>query len=86
MCASPECCGCCEAWPESRLCDLDLIRKKERNELVAPTTMEKQINVNNMVFQLTASTKPLRISAKVSAVTRAVPTTAGSRAEHRSQF
>ncbi len=62
------------------------MRKNDRNELVAPTMIEKQINVNSMVFQLTESTKPLRISANVSAVTRAVPTTAGSRAEHRSQF
>lgn len=53
---------------------------------MAPTTIEKQMSVNNMVFQLTESTNPLRMSAKVSAVTRAVPTTAGSRAEHRSQF
>ncbi len=53
---------------------------------MAPTTIEKQMSVKSMVFQLTESTKPLRMSANVSAVTRAVPTTAGSRAEHRSQF
>lgn len=82
----PVCCDLCEVWSDSWARDRDLIRKKERNELVAPTTIEKQMSVKNMVFQLTESTKPLRISAKVSAVTRAVPTTAGSRAEHRSQF
>lgn len=62
------------------------MRKKERVEFVAPTTIESDSRVKSIVFQLTESTKPLRISANVSAVTLAVPTTAGSRAEHLSQF
>lgn len=53
---------------------------------MAPTTIDNDRSVKSIVFQLTESTKPLRISAKVSAVTLAVPTTAGSRAEHLSQF
>lgn len=79
-------CDGCEPWSEPCVRGRDLMRKKERKEVVAPTTIEKQIRVNSMVFQLTESTKPFKISANVSAVTRAVPTTAGSRAEHRSQF